>query len=57
MKAVILAAGKGMRMGTLTDEAPKPMLVVEGRPILEHILTGLRDSGISEFCFVTGWKA
>ena len=42
MKAVILAAGKGTRMGDLTEETPKPMLPVEGRPILEHILTGLR---------------
>ncbi|MDG2212664.1 MAG: sugar phosphate nucleotidyltransferase [Verrucomicrobiota bacterium] len=57
MKAVILAAGKGTRMGELTDETPKPMLLVEGRPILEHIITGLRETGIREFCVVTGWKA
>ena len=57
MKAVILAAGKGTRMGDLTEETPKPMLPVEGRPILEHILTGLRESGIQEFCLITGWKA
>ncbi|MBR90122.1 MAG: nucleotidyl transferase [Verrucomicrobiales bacterium] len=57
MKAVILAAGKGTRMGALTEELPKPMLRVNGRPILEHILTGLRDAGFSEFCFITGWKA
>ena len=57
MKAVILAAGKGTRMGGLTDELPKPMLPVEGRPILEHIITGLQEAGISEFCLITGWKA
>ena len=57
MKAVILAAGKGTRMGDLTDELPKPMLQVEGRPILEHIITGLRHTGITEFCIITGWKA
>ena len=57
MKAVILAAGKGTRMGGLTDELPKPMLLVEGRPILEHIVTGLREAGITEFCIITGWKA
>ncbi len=44
-------------MGELTDETPKPMLPVEGRPILEHIITGLRDVGVFEFCVVTGWKA
>ena len=48
VKAVILAAGKGTRMGDLTDEIPKPMLPVEGRPILEHIITGLREAGITE---------
>jgi dTDP-glucose pyrophosphorylase len=57
MKAIILAAGKGTRMGGLTDETPKPMLLVRGRPILEHILTGLRDVGSSEFCIITGWRA
>lgn len=57
MKAVILAAGKGTRMGELTDETPKPMLLVDGRPILEHIITRLRGVGISEFCVITGWKA
>ena len=57
MKAIILAAGKGTRMGGLTDETPKPMLPVEGRPILEHIVTGLRAAGIMEFCIITGWKA
>ena len=57
MKAVILAAGKGTRMGELTEETPKPMLPVEGRPILEHIISGLREVGVSEFCVITGWKA
>ena len=56
MKAVILAAGKGTRMQELTNELPKPMLPVQGRPILEHILEGLRSVGIREFCIVIGWK-
>ena len=57
MKAVILAAGKGTRMKELTDEIPKPMLKVQGRPILEHILMGLVESGIREYFLVTGWRA
>lgn len=56
MKAVILAAGKGTRMKELTNELPKPMLPVQGKPILEHILEGLRSVGIREFCIVTGWR-
>jgi len=57
MKAVILAAGKGTRMKELTNELPKPMLRVQGRPILEHILLGLKAAGIREFFIVTGWRA
>ena len=57
MKAVILAAGKGTRMKALTDEVPKPMLNVHGRPILEHIIGGLIIAGIHELCIITGWRA
>jgi dTDP-glucose pyrophosphorylase len=57
MKAVILAAGKGTRMKELTDDVPKPMLRVQGKPILEHILEGLLGAGIREFCIITGWHA
>jgi dTDP-glucose pyrophosphorylase len=57
MKAVILAAGKGTRMGELTSDLPKPMLKVQGRPILEHILGGLIDAGIRDVFVVTGYRA
>jgi UDP-N-acetylglucosamine diphosphorylase / glucose-1-phosphate thymidylyltransferase / UDP-N-acetylgalactosamine diphosphorylase / glucosamine-1-phosphate N-acetyltransferase / galactosamine-1-phosphate N-acetyltransferase len=57
MKAVILAAGKGTRMRELTQELPKPMLRVGGKPILEHILEGICGAGIREFCIVTGYRA
>lgn len=57
MKAVILAAGKGTRMKELTNEIPKPMLRVHGKPILEHILSGLLAAGIREVFIVTGYKA
>jgi NDP-sugar pyrophosphorylase family protein len=56
-KAVILAAGKGTRMGDLTQEIPKPMLSVQGRPILEHLVEGLKEVGICQFHLVTGWRA
>jgi NDP-sugar pyrophosphorylase family protein len=56
MKAVILAAGKGTRMGELTENLPKPMLDVEGKPVLEHIVEGLRDEArIKDFFIITGW--
>ncbi len=44
-------------MRELTQELPKPMLRVQGRPILEHIIEGLRAAGIREVCLITGWRA
>jgi dTDP-glucose pyrophosphorylase len=57
MKAVILAAGKGTRMKELTQELPKPMLEVGGRPILEHILEGILAAGVRDVFIVTGFRA
>ena len=56
MKAVILAAGKGTRMGELTAHVPKPMKEVDGKPILQYIVEGLRDAaGVRDFFIVIGW--
>ena len=57
MKAVILAAGKGTRMRELTNELPKPMLRVQGKPILEHIVAGILAAGVRDIFIVTGWRA
>jgi NDP-sugar pyrophosphorylase family protein len=57
MKAIILAAGKGTRMRELTNELPKPMLCVQGKPILEHIVAGVVAAGIREIFIVTGFRA
>jgi dTDP-glucose pyrophosphorylase len=57
MKAVILAAGKGTRMRELTSELPKPMLRLQGKPILERIIEGIVAAGIEEIFVVTGWRA
>jgi mannose-1-phosphate guanylyltransferase len=48
MKGVILAAGEGTRLLPLTDNCPKPMLPVGGRPLLEHLLGLLRAHGVKE---------
>ncbi len=56
MKAIILAAGKGTRMRELTNELPKPMLKVQGKPILEHIIEGIAAAGVRDFFIVTGFK-
>jgi len=57
MLAVILAAGRGSRMGSLTATTPKPLLPLQGRPILEHILAGIRAAGIDRVVIVTGYLA
>jgi len=56
-KAVILAAGRGTRMRELTAELPKPMIEVRGKPVLQHIVEGLRDAGIRDCLLVVGYRA
>src|SRR5215831_17889837 len=57
LKAVILAAGRGTRMGDLTADLPKPMLNAGGRPILEILLDRLVEAGYSEALIVTGYRS
>jgi UDP-N-acetylglucosamine diphosphorylase / glucose-1-phosphate thymidylyltransferase / UDP-N-acetylgalactosamine diphosphorylase / glucosamine-1-phosphate N-acetyltransferase / galactosamine-1-phosphate N-acetyltransferase len=54
--AVILAAGRGTRMRELTNEVPKPMVEVHGKPILQYILEGLTSSGIGQALIVVGYR-
>ncbi|VVN47246.1 Bifunctional protein GlmU [Pseudomonas fluorescens] len=56
MKAIILAAGRGSRMKSLTDERPKCMVELRGKTLLEWQLAALRDAGIDEIAIVTGYK-
>lgn len=55
--AVLLAAGRGTRMGQLTRDVPKPMIEVRGKPVLQHIVEGLRGAGVREFLIVVGYHA
>lgn len=48
MKAMVLCAGYGSRLGNLTRELPKPLLRVAGRPLLEYILRNLQRHGFSD---------
>ncbi|MSR82489.1 MAG: nucleotidyltransferase family protein [Candidatus Latescibacteria bacterium] len=54
-KAVILAAGRGLRLHPYTLHTPKPMLRLAGLPLLEHLLRGLRDQGLSQALIITGY--
>ena len=56
-RAVLLAAGRGTRMRELTLDLPKPMIEVRGKPILQHIVEGLRAAGVTRFQIIVGWRA
>jgi len=55
-KAVVLAAGRGKRMRELTNDIPKPMVQVHGKPVVEYIIEGLRDAGIEKVLLIVGYR-
>jgi len=54
-KAFILAGGKGTRMRPFTYEMPKPLIPVQGRPLLQHIIDLLRKYDVREVIISTGY--
>ena len=56
MKAVILAGGLGTRISEETDNKPKPMIEIGGKPILWHILKIYSSHGINDFIICCGYK-
>jgi histidinol-phosphate/aromatic aminotransferase/cobyric acid decarboxylase-like protein/choline kinase len=57
MKALILAAGFGNRMRPLTDHIHKTLLKVNGQAIIDRIVSGLVENGITRIVVVTGYRA
>ena len=55
MQAVILAGGLGTRLKPLTEEIPKSMIQIQGKPFLEHQLNLLRQGGISDIVLCVGY--
>lgn len=54
--ALILAGGLGTRLRPLTDTIPKPLLPIQGKPILEHVVTQLRKHGVKSIILSIGYK-
>jgi len=57
MKALVLAAGEGKRMLPLTENKPKPMLAIAGKPMIQRSLEALRDNGITDVTIIIGWES
>ena len=56
MKAVVMAAGKGVRLMPLTDETPKVLITVAGKPFLYYVLKTLEKAGITDIALIVGYK-
>jgi len=56
MHAVILAGGYGKRLRPLTDDKPKPLIEIAGKPIIEWQILWLKSFGINSFIVLTGYK-
>jgi len=59
MRAIIIGAGRGSRLEHLTDEVPKTLVEVVGKPMLEHILDALTFAGFArkDIVFISGYRA
>ena len=55
MQAVILAGGLGTRLGALTRDVPKVMLLFNGKPFLYHVIRLLEEQGIKDIVMCTGY--
>ena len=53
MKAIILSAGRGERMQPLTNSTPKPLLEVDSKSLIEHIIEALVNAGINNNGYAT----
>ena len=56
-KAILLVGGKGTRLAPLTNQTPKPMLKVAGKPVTEHQIVKAREAGITEIVLATSYLA
>ncbi len=57
MRAVILAAGRGSRLGHLTGDRPKCLVELKGKPLIERQIAALRQGGVDKIGVVRGYRA
>lgn len=55
MKVVIMAGGKGTRIASVASDIPKPMIPIQGRPILEHEIVCLREQGFTDILITVSY--
>ena len=55
-KIIILCGGRGSRLGELTHNLPKPLIMLGNQSILEHKLNYYENQGINNYIFCTGYK-
>ena len=55
--AIILAGGLGTRLRPLTNDTPKPLLPIKGKPILQHLIENLAQHGVKKVIISVGYKA
>lgn len=56
-QAVIVAGGRGTRLGALTADRPKALVEVAGRPFLDHLVASVRERGFDRILLLTGYRA
>ena len=57
MKTVIMAGGKGTRISSVASGIPKPMIQIEGKPVLEREIECLRDQGFTDLIITVSYLA
>ena len=57
LDVIILCGGEGKRLRPLTEEIPKPMVLINGRPIIHYIIQHLEKYNINNYIFATGYKS
>mgnify|MGYP001578618306 CR=1 FL=1 len=56
MKVVVLCGGRGLRMNEITQDIPKPMVEIKGKPLLWWICEHFKKYGHNDFIFCLGYK-